>query len=501
MGRTPCCEKNIGLKKGPWTPEEDQKLIDYIQSHGHGSWRALPKRAGLLRCGKSCRLRWTNYLRPDIKRGQFSFEEEQTIIELHAVLGNKWSTIAGHLPGRTDNEIKNYWNTHLKKRLLQMGIDPVTHRPRIDLFNFSNMSQLLAPASLNHMAAQWERARLEAVTTDYLRVLAAYRSAAMIQQASHGQSSTMEADHLMSYLRNQHGDSGFCNMPDAMNSVMPQANWALNSENLGSSDSNALATQLIMDQLQVPAAQIMRNFQSQTQNTAEMSACSLPLNGTSMTQYSSPTSTLSSHDAFHTLKEEHHNNNSNKSNVPSSHDSTAKINNQALLQDQGYHNLMNASAALVQQHSRSQDKNSLSTDQLVTIPILWPEEQLFGISKNNNPESIPALVSTTSSPNIFNDTSDIFQDASPVQNSQNGMRGDSISTNGYGLPPDLFLDFSLETTKQQNVETMAPTASTTHMISGSSSWSEMQNSQEDGGNYWSNMLKYVGENSMSNSGL
>lgn len=172
MGRTPCCEKNIGLKKGPWTPEEDQKLIDYIQSHGHGSWRALPKRAGLLRCGKSCRLRWTNYLRPDIKRGQFSFEEEQTIIELHAVLGNKWSTIAGHLPGRTDNEIKNYWNTHLKKRLLQMGIDPVTHRPRTDLLAFPNIqSSIFNTPGFGHMA-QWESARLEAearLTGEYLR--------------------------------------------------------------------------------------------------------------------------------------------------------------------------------------------------------------------------------------------------------------------------------------------------------------------------------------------
>lgn len=88
MGRSPCCEEN-GLKKGPWTPEEDQKLVDHIQKHGHGSWRALPKLAGLNRCGKSCRLRWTNYLRPDIKRGKFSEEEEQTIINLHAVLGNK----------------------------------------------------------------------------------------------------------------------------------------------------------------------------------------------------------------------------------------------------------------------------------------------------------------------------------------------------------------------------------------------------------------------------
>ncbi|KFK45149.1 hypothetical protein AALP_AA1G350300 [Arabis alpina] len=98
MGRSPCCDEN-GLKKGPWTPEEDQKLIDYIHKHGHGSWRALPKLADLNRCGKSCRLRWTNYLRPDIKRGKFSTEEEQTILHLHSILGNKWSAIATHLQG------------------------------------------------------------------------------------------------------------------------------------------------------------------------------------------------------------------------------------------------------------------------------------------------------------------------------------------------------------------------------------------------------------------
>ncbi|KAF9587474.1 hypothetical protein IFM89_003413 [Coptis chinensis] len=138
MGRAPCCEKN-GLKKGPWTPEEDQKLLDYIKKHGHGSWRTLPKNADLQRCGKSCRLRWTNYLRPDIKRGRFSFEEEETIIQLHSILGNKWSAIAARLPGRTDNEIKNYWNTHIRKRLLRMGIDPVTHSPRLDLLDLSSV--------------------------------------------------------------------------------------------------------------------------------------------------------------------------------------------------------------------------------------------------------------------------------------------------------------------------------------------------------------------------
>ncbi|KAJ1390988.1 SANT/Myb domain [Sesbania bispinosa] len=115
-GRAPCCDKTQ-VKRGPWSPQEDLTLIAFIQKHGHENWRALPKQAGLLRCGKSCRLRWINYLRPDVKRGNFTAEEEETIIRLHKALGNKWSKIASLLPGRTDNEIKNVWNTHLKKRL------------------------------------------------------------------------------------------------------------------------------------------------------------------------------------------------------------------------------------------------------------------------------------------------------------------------------------------------------------------------------------------------
>ncbi|KAJ8510834.1 hypothetical protein OPV22_001268 [Ensete ventricosum] len=122
-GRAPCCAK-VGLNKGSWSLEEDMRLMVHIQKHGHGNWRALPKLAGLLRCGKSCRLRWTNYLRPDIKRGNFTKEEEETIVKLHELLGNKWSKIASCLPGRTDNEIKNVWNTHLKKRLVSAEQKP-----------------------------------------------------------------------------------------------------------------------------------------------------------------------------------------------------------------------------------------------------------------------------------------------------------------------------------------------------------------------------------------
>ncbi|PIA37536.1 hypothetical protein AQUCO_03000246v1 [Aquilegia coerulea] len=154
MGRSSICEKT-GLTRGTWTPEEDRLLTAYIKRYGHWNWRELPKYAalciwliflfgdeglgrlpeseevtdsnkiamqslnselGLSRCGKSCRLRWMNYLRPNIKRGDYTREEDELIINLHAELGNRWSAIAARLPGRTDNEIKNHWHTHLQKR-------------------------------------------------------------------------------------------------------------------------------------------------------------------------------------------------------------------------------------------------------------------------------------------------------------------------------------------------------------------------------------------------
>ncbi|XP_027364662.1 transcription factor MYB23-like [Abrus precatorius] len=118
MGRKGSCE-NQDVNRGAWSAEEDKILINYVQLHGEGKWRELSKRAGLKRCGKSCRLRWLNYLKPDIKRGNISSDEEDLIIRLHNLLGNRWSLIAGRLPGRTDNEIKNYWNTYLRKKVEQ----------------------------------------------------------------------------------------------------------------------------------------------------------------------------------------------------------------------------------------------------------------------------------------------------------------------------------------------------------------------------------------------
>ncbi|KAF2315959.1 hypothetical protein GH714_040754 [Hevea brasiliensis] len=140
MGRPPCCDK-VGVKKGPWTPEEDIILVSYIQEHGPGNWRSVPTNTGLLRCSKSCRLRWTNYLRPGIKRGNFTEHEEKMIIHLQALLGNRWAAMASYLPQRTDNDIKNYWNTHLKKKLRKLQ-DGQNH----DGFSASQQSK-----------GQWER--------------------------------------------------------------------------------------------------------------------------------------------------------------------------------------------------------------------------------------------------------------------------------------------------------------------------------------------------------
>ncbi|XP_006664647.1 transcription factor JAMYB-like [Oryza brachyantha] len=111
------------LRRGPWTVDEDLTLVNYIADHGEGRWNSLARAAGLKRTGKSCRLRWLNYLRPDVKRGNFTADEQLLILDLHSRWGNRWSKIAQHLPGRTDNEIKNYWRTRVQKHAKQLNCD------------------------------------------------------------------------------------------------------------------------------------------------------------------------------------------------------------------------------------------------------------------------------------------------------------------------------------------------------------------------------------------
>ncbi|KAH9316302.1 hypothetical protein KI387_024929, partial [Taxus chinensis] len=116
MVRKACCS-DLGLNKGPWTPHEDLLLKNYVQTHGEGRWSIVPQKTGLVRCGRSCRLRWMNYLRPDVKHDNISADEEELIIRLHELLGNRWALIAARMPGRTDNQIKNAWYSRLRKKL------------------------------------------------------------------------------------------------------------------------------------------------------------------------------------------------------------------------------------------------------------------------------------------------------------------------------------------------------------------------------------------------
>ncbi|KAK9991812.1 hypothetical protein SO802_026797 [Lithocarpus litseifolius] len=231
MVRAPCCEK-MGLKKGPWTPQEDQILISYIQKNGHANWRALPKQAGLLRCGKSCRLRWTNYLRPDIKRGNFSTEEEETIIKLHEMLGNRWSAIAARLPGRTDNEIKNVWHTHLKKRLKQNQANPETKLQPTNCD--SNAPMQSESSSLNVPSQQGFE------SPAYTTMSSQTSSGDDISSATDASMATMDQNNMTNNIKGEHieiweafpeiDEVFWSEAPLAENSNMPSSLFANNDE-------------------------------------------------------------------------------------------------------------------------------------------------------------------------------------------------------------------------------------------------------------------------------
>ncbi|PWA76649.1 transcription repressor MYB5 [Artemisia annua] len=109
----------------------DYAYFKVVLNFGVECWNALPKKAGLLRCGKNCRLCWMNYLRPSVKRGHISADEEGRIL-----------VTAGRIPGRTYNKVKNYWNTHLSNKLTSQGIDPKTVLVRMNVVQFGFTKQM-----------------------------------------------------------------------------------------------------------------------------------------------------------------------------------------------------------------------------------------------------------------------------------------------------------------------------------------------------------------------
>ncbi|KAJ0787358.1 putative transcription factor MYB-HB-like family [Helianthus annuus] len=232
MGRAPCCDK-ANVKKGPWSSEEDAKLKEFIGKYGTGgNWIALPQKAGLKRCGKSCRLRWLNYLRPNIRHGEYSDEEDRIICNLYASIGSRWSVIAAQLPGRTDNDIKNYWNTKLKKKLLTMP----SYLQEKQTF-FSSMSFQPPPPSYNissHQILNNSSSCYNSFSTPNFMNVDNMSNSFFVHDDIHNnltnlQSPTPLANNLMSnnsvdvvndnclsYLGFQDGHYGMCNSPMLM---------------------------------------------------------------------------------------------------------------------------------------------------------------------------------------------------------------------------------------------------------------------------------------------
>ncbi|KAL3501736.1 hypothetical protein ACH5RR_036185 [Cinchona calisaya] len=233
-------ESSLDVRRGPWTVEEDNLLINFIACNGEGRWNSLAKCAGLKRTGKSCRLRWLNYLKPDIKRGNLTPQEQLLILELHSKWGNRWSKIAQHLPGRTDNEIKNYWRTRVQKQAKQLNID-------------SNSKKFLEA-----IRCFWKPRLLEKMEQSYSLSSSSSSSISSISTIDNNQDSAVP-----SLITNQAPLASSSSSPKPIK-MMETCN--LEKENSNKCSSNSVGT------MQLPAPQIEENPRSSVQTFDNNSA-------------------------------------------------------------------------------------------------------------------------------------------------------------------------------------------------------------------------------------
>ncbi|ONK73565.1 uncharacterized protein A4U43_C04F32970 [Asparagus officinalis] len=158
------------MRKGPWMAEEDEILLDYVKKHGPRDWSSIRSKGLLPRTGKSCRLRWVNKLKPDLKTGcKFSPEEERIVIELQARFGNKWARIATYLPGRTDNDVKNFWSTRQKRlaRSLQKPLPSKSNKNQGEIPSLTDESPTFEVSLLDLYSFEEESQSIQDSQTSY----------------------------------------------------------------------------------------------------------------------------------------------------------------------------------------------------------------------------------------------------------------------------------------------------------------------------------------------